>query len=82
MLTKRTNVLLSEEDHAMLYAISKKEGKTIGELIRSAIKTKYKKKTVNSRKKAFNELMALAKHFNTDGLTFAEFKKMRDYGRK
>ena len=37
MLTRRTNVLFTEEDYQMLKNLSKKTGKTIGELIRYAV---------------------------------------------
>jgi len=40
-LIKRTNVLLSDDDHALLSSIVKKEGKTMGQLIREAIKKTY-----------------------------------------
>lgn len=48
LLTKRTNVLLDETDHATLLMYSRLEGKTLGEVIRDSlkktIKTKIRKK--------------------------------------
>lgn len=41
---KRTNVLLSEDDHLLLTSLVKKEGKTMGQLIRYAIKKTYHSK--------------------------------------
>lgn len=42
MLTHRTNVLFSAEEHAALTRISKANKKTMGELIRHAVKQTYK----------------------------------------
>lgn len=44
MLTRRTNVLLEEEDYLTLAYLSRQEDKTIGELIRSAVAKTYKSK--------------------------------------
>ncbi|PIP57720.1 hypothetical protein COX03_01590, partial [Candidatus Woesebacteria bacterium CG22_combo_CG10-13_8_21_14_all_39_10] len=48
MLTRRTNVLLEEEDYLTLVYLSRREDKTIGELIRSAIVKTYKSKVGDS----------------------------------
>lgn len=47
-LIKRTNVLLSEDDHSLLSSMVKKEGKTMGQLIRDAIKKTYYSKNSGS----------------------------------
>jgi len=41
MLDKRTNVLLTQQDHRFLTRLSQQKGKTIGHLIREAIKETY-----------------------------------------
>lgn len=41
---KRTNIMLADNQHAILKSYAKKEGKTLGELVREAIETVYKKK--------------------------------------
>lgn len=45
MLTKRTNVLFTEEDHLMLSNLARESNKTIGELVRHAVKKTFKLKT-------------------------------------
>jgi predicted HTH domain antitoxin len=41
---KRTNILLEDEQHEKLKIYAKKEGRTLGGLVRDAIDTVYKKK--------------------------------------
>ncbi len=79
-LTKRTNVLLSEEDYAMLSALAKDSNKTIGYLIRHALKKTYKNKNRSNK-----ELVRMIKK----GWTFlknpeipVDYKGWIDYGRK
>jgi len=51
LLTRRTNVLFDEADYATLLLMSREENKTIGELVRQAVKktlkTKVKKNRIN-----------------------------------
>jgi hypothetical protein len=48
MLTHRTNVLLSPTEYSGLKKISLEQNKTLGELIRQAIRKTYKIKAMNS----------------------------------
>lgn len=41
---KRTNIMLTDDQHKILKAFAKKEGKTLGELVRGALDATYKKK--------------------------------------
>lgn len=41
---KRTNIMLGEEQHKKLKAYAKREGRTLGELVREAVDASYKKK--------------------------------------
>lgn len=41
---KRTNIMLTDEQHKVLKTHAKKEGRTLGELVRGALDTAYKKK--------------------------------------
>lgn len=41
---KRTNIMLTEEQHKKMKLYAKKEGKTLGEMVRDALDTVYKKK--------------------------------------
>lgn len=49
---KRTNIMLTDEQHRKLKSYSKKEGKTLGELVREAVDNAYKKKDVLDHRKA------------------------------
>lgn len=41
---KRTNIMLTDEQHKVLKNYAKKEGRTLGELVRGALDVAYKKK--------------------------------------
>lgn len=57
---KRTNIMLSEEQHKKLKSYAKREGRTLGGLVRDALDVVYKKKdTIEQRRQvavsAYNE---------------------------
>lgn len=73
-------MLLSEADYAMLLALSKESNKTIGYLVRHALKKTYKNKNRSNK-----ELVAMIKK----GWTFLknpeipiDYKAWIEYGRK
>ncbi len=41
---KRTNIMLTDDQHKVLKVYAKREGRTLGELVREALDTAYKKK--------------------------------------
>ncbi len=43
---KRTNIMLSEEQHKALKKYARKEGRTIGELVRTSLDARYKEKNL------------------------------------
>jgi len=47
---KRTNILLTEEQHKKLKRYAKKEGKTLGKMVREAVDRTYKKDSLEKRK--------------------------------
>ena len=49
MLTRRTNVLFEEEDYIMLSGLAKDSNKTIGELVRHAVKKTFKFKAKDTK---------------------------------
>lgn len=49
---KRTNVMLTEEQHKKLKAYSKKKGRTLGELVREALDITYSNKLEKRRQTA------------------------------
>ncbi len=48
---KRTNIMLTEDQHKTVKAYAKKEGKTLGNMVRDALDVAYKKKDVLARRK-------------------------------
>jgi predicted HTH domain antitoxin len=48
---KRTNIMLSEDQHKKLKIYARKEGRTLGNLVREALDTAYKKKDLLERRK-------------------------------
>lgn len=80
MLTRRTNVLFTEEDYLMLSRLSTESKKTVGELVRHAVKKTYKsKKKMTNTKKAFIEIRKLTKGMDFSGI---DYKALINYGRK
>lgn len=80
MLTKRTNVLLTEEDYTMISILAKNSGKTMGELIRHALKKTYKKRRgLTANEKAFKEIAKITKGLDFSGI---DYKELINYGRK
>jgi len=80
MLTKRTNVLFTEEDYLMLSELAKGSKKTIGEIVRHAVKKTYKNKNKSNK-----EIIKMIKK----GWTFlknpeipVDYKEWVEYGRK
>jgi len=80
-LTRRTNVLFSEADYLALKALSKAEGKTMGEIIRKAVKEKHFKKGGYNKKRVdlFKEIEELTKGVDFSGVNY---KKLVEHGRK
>jgi len=81
---KRTNILLEEDQHKMLKLYSKKEGMTIGGLVRDAIDTIYKKKNMlehrrevalNAYREGFISLGKLAEVFGLDPISTRDYLK-------
>jgi predicted HTH domain antitoxin len=48
---KRTNIMLTEDQHKTLKAYARKEGKTLGNMVRDALDVVYKKKDLLERRK-------------------------------
>jgi len=72
---KRTNILLTEEQHKKLKKYAKKEGKTLGKMVRDAVDQTYKKKdslekrkqvAINAYKEGFISLGKLAEVMGLD----------------
>jgi predicted HTH domain antitoxin len=48
---KRTNILLTESQHKSVKAYAKREGKTLGRMVREALDVAYRKKDLLERRK-------------------------------
>ena len=48
---KRTNVLLTDGQHKAVKAYAKREGKTLGRMVREALDVAYQKKDLLERRK-------------------------------
>ena len=48
---KRTNIMLTENQHKTLKAYAREEGKTLGNMVRDALDVVYKKKDVLERRR-------------------------------
>lgn len=79
MLTHRTNVLLSTDEHDLLLMLSKEHGKTMGELIRHAVKKTYKKKRVSPLAASFKRIKEITKNVDTKGI---DYRAMAIEGRR
>jgi predicted DNA-binding protein len=80
-LLKRTNVLLTEEDHAFLSELVKNKGKTMGQLIRDAIKKTYHLENKKSGADISQRIKSGWK-FLINPQKRLDYKKMVEYGRK
>jgi predicted HTH domain antitoxin len=81
---KRTNIMLSEDQHEKLKSYAKSEGRTIGKLVREAVDSTYKKKdAVEERKRialgayreGFISLGKLAEILGLDPITARSYLK-------
>jgi len=81
MLTKRTNVLLTDNDHYYLSLLASREGKTMGELIRRAIRKTYKIKVDQKPDmwSVWEDIIKVTKKIDTKGLNV---KDLINEGRK
>lgn len=72
MLTHRTNVLLSPDEHGLLLALSREHGKTMGELIRHAVKKTYKAKVKDSFESSLERIRKITEHVDTKNIDYRE----------
>ncbi|MEX0896176.1 MAG: hypothetical protein WDZ94_04575 [Patescibacteria group bacterium] len=71
MLTRRTNLLLTNADYLGLSQLAKKEQVSLGQIIRNAIKFTYRHQlTSNKNKQVLSKIDALAKKVNTKQLDY------------
>lgn len=82
MLNARTPILFDQETKRLLFSISRKEKKSVGELVRRAVNTMYKKsdeEIIKKRMKVVQEILELQKKIKpTRGINYRE---LIEYGR-
>lgn len=81
---KRTNIMLNDEQHKKLKLYAKKEGRTLGELVRDALDTAYMSKdaleerrqvALNAYKEGFISLGKLAEVLGIDPISARNYLK-------
>lgn len=83
MLTRRTNVLLEEEDYLTLVYLSRRENRTIGELIRLAVAKAYMSKSGNNRaEKSLESSIKDGWRLLINPKKPLDYKALVEYGRK
>lgn len=80
MLNKRTNILFDENLWNMLTALAISHKKSVGELVRSAVKKVYIDEKREKREKAFSDIQKLKKGIGS--ISVSEIKELIAYGRK
>jgi site-specific recombinase len=79
MLTRRTNLLLSEPDYQKLNRLAGRQGVSVGELIRRAVKKTYQSGGVSKRRQVLRKIDQLASQVETKGI---DYKQLVEDGRK
>lgn len=81
MLSKRTNVLFDENTFSYLAFLARRDGSSIGNLIRTAVFKVYFRDNENQKRmKALENILKLRK--NIKPVKYSEIKKWINYGRK
>jgi predicted HTH domain antitoxin len=84
---KRTNIMLNDEQHKKLKLYAKKEGRTLGELVRDALDTAYMSKdaieqrkqvAIDAYKEGFISLGKLAEVLGIDPVSARDYLKEHD----
>lgn len=79
MLTRRTNVLLTEEDYLLLKRLSRKKRVTVGKLVREAVRKTFGGEKTNE----FLKLLAEARKIGRKAkISPKEWKELINEGRK
>lgn len=78
-LSRRTNVLFTPDEHGMLIALSRESKKTMGELIRHAVRKVYAKKTKKSFEESLERIRKLTKDIK---IKKSEYRSFVADGRK
>lgn len=81
MLTKRTNILLSENDYRLLANLAAKKGISLGELIRRAVRKIYQaEQEIEEKRQVVKSLFSLWKKQKQRGII--NYKQLVENGRR
>lgn len=83
MLNRRAHILFEAEDYKILEAAAAEKDRSVGELVRMAVKRVYvepKEKQFSDRQKAFDRLKQWQKKIGT--FKRLDYKALIEYGRK
>ena len=80
MLSKRTNILFTEEVFNYLTALASRSKTSVGELVRKAVIKVYYQEHNDKRVNAYNKILSLRK--NIKKISNKEIKEFINYGRK
>lgn len=81
---KRTNIMLTDEQHKVLKAYTKKEGRTLGDIVRKALDATYRRKNniehrrqiaIESYKEGFISIGKLSEIFGIDMISLRLYLK-------
>ena len=80
MLTKRTNILFSEQLFNYLESLARQNNTSIGELVRQAVTKIYYRGSLDKKIDAYHQVLALKKDIKK--ITNKEVKDFINYGRQ
>jgi len=82
MLTKRTNILFSEQEWQLLTTLATQKTTSVGQLVRHAVANTYGKSTSAPATHPLDRIHHLVAKHNIKGLTAQEIKSFIQEGRK
>lgn len=80
MLSKRTNILFTDEVFNHLTALASRSKTSVGDLVRKAVIKVYYQEHSDKRVNAYNKILFLRK--NMKKISNKEIKELINYGRK
>lgn len=80
MLSKRTNILFTDEVFDYLTALASRNKTSVGELVRKAVDKVYYQEHNDKRVAAYNKILSLRKGIKK--ISNKEIKEFINYGRK
>lgn len=70
MLNRKNNILLNEDDYTQLLELAEVKERSVGSLIRHALKQTYGLTNQESRKKILQNIARISQNANTKGVNY------------